>query len=170
MAGTAFFTKDVCASWQNGLFWAVFLVLVFLGIFLKFTKFGRVLKISGAEKDVLFSCVIKQADFQVFAWAFAGFLATFSGILCTFKFAAFVPNVCVGRGWIALALFFVGKKSSFGVILATVFYAFLEYCINNISVIFGGIFANINSTVLFAIPYFVILVMLFFVCGKDSRN
>ena len=37
--------------------------------------------------------------------------------------------------------------------------------------LFGGIFANINSTVLLAVPYFVILVMLFFVRGKSiSQN
>ena len=171
VSGTAYFTKDVGTSWQNGLFVVVFIILAFIVIFLKFTKTGRVLKVSGKEKDVLFSCGIKQENFQMFAWTLAGFLATFSGILCTFKFSAFVPNVCAGRGWIALALVFVGKKSPFGVILATIFYAFLEYCINNVSVIFGGIFANINSTVLLAVPYCVILLMLFFVRGKSiSQN
>lgn len=167
VTGTSIFTSSVIKSWQTGLFFWIFVVLLCLVLFLKFTKAGRILKVSGREKDVLFSCGIKQENFWIFSWVAASVLASFSGILCTLKFAAFVPNVCAGRGWIALALVFIGKKSSFGVILATIFYAMLEYAINNVSVIFGGIFANINSTVLLAVPYFVILVMLFFVRGKE---
>ena len=163
VTGTSIFTSSVIKS---GLFFWIFAVLLCLVLFLKFTKAGRILKVSGREKDVLFSCGIKQENFWIFSWVAASVLACFSGILCTLKFAAFVPNVCAGRGWIALALVFIGKKSSFGVILATIFYAMLEYGINNVSVIFGGIFANINSTVLLAVPYFVILVMLFFVRGS----
>ena len=171
VTGTNIFTSSVIKSWQTGLFFWIFAVLLCLVFFLKFTKAGRILKVSGREKDVLFSCGIKQENFWIFSWVAASVLACFSGILCTLKFAAFVPNVCAGRGWIALALVFIGKKSSFGVILATIFYAMLEYGINNVSVIFGGIFANINSTVLLAVPYFVILVMLFFVRGKTiSQN
>lgn len=167
VTGTSFFTSSVIKSWQTGLFFWIFAVLLCLVLFLKFTKAGRILKVSGREKDVLFSCGIKQENFWIFSWVAASVLASFSGILCTLKFAAFVPNVCAGRGWIALALVFIGKKSSFGVIFATIFYAMLEYAINNVSVIFGGIFANINSTVLLAVPYCVILAMLFFVRGKS---
>lgn len=175
LTGTELFSQSVISSWQKGLFLVIFACLVCILVFIRFTKVGRILKVSGSEKEVLFSVGIKQENFQIFSWCLAGFLAVFSGILCTFKFAAFVPNVCAGRGWIALALVFIGKKSPLGVILATIFYACLEYGINNISVIFGGIFANINSTVLLSIPYFVILALLFVSfkrekIGKNHRH
>lgn len=149
---------------------AVFVLIVLFFVFLRYTKAGLALQVSGLRPDFLFFRGFDYTKLYHLAWALVGFLSCFSGILCTLKFQGYVPNVCSGRGWVALALVFIGKKKPLGVLLATVFYSLLEFVINNNSTVFGGLIKNVNPTLLLSLPYFVILLALFFMRTDKAES
>lgn len=136
---------------------------IFLFYILTFTKWGLTLKISGKSKDVLELNGISSKEIRFSAWAIAGFLAAFAGAVLTIRLQSFVPNISSGKGWIALAIVFLGRRKAFGVIIATLIFSGLEHLSSNLQ---GAI--KIPNAVLLSIPYFVALFLFLFV--KKEKN
>ena len=67
---------------------------------------------------------------RVAAFGLSGLLAGIGGAYLTFSLGAYVPNVSAGRGWIALAALYLGRRTPGGAALACLFFAAAETAAN----------------------------------------
>ncbi len=74
-----------------------------------------------------------------------------------------MPNISSGKGWIALAVVFLGHKNIFGVVLATLLFAAAEYASNRLQ----GL-NIIKPAMLLAMPY-IFALLLFAVVPSKKR-
>ena len=138
-------------------------VLFITGIMLFFSRWGLRTRITGTNADVLSVRGISPAKYRILSWTIAAAFAGAAGTLCMLRLSAFVPNISSGRGWLALASVFLGRKTFAGTILAAVSFSASEYLANNISS------PLISPTVLPALPY-IIALLLFYLLGKKKIN
>jgi len=132
---------------------SVFLVGAYL--FLKKTKYGLYLRITGTDSDVLIAKGVNPLICRVGAWCASALFASVAGAFLAVRVASFVPNISSGRGWMALAAVYLGRKKTWRVVVAV-----LIFCIADIFSITIQNYINIPSAVLLSFPYLVVLVLI----------
>ena len=85
---------------------------------------------------------------RVAAFGLSGFLAGIAGAYLTSSLGAYVPNVSAGKGWIALAALYLGRRTPGGAALACLFFAAAETAANTAQ----GSF-NLPSSLFLGFPY-----------------
>ncbi len=85
---------------------------------------------------------------RIAALVISGLACGAAGGLLVLSLRAYVPNVSAGRGWIALAAIYLGKRRPWGVLAATVLFGAAELAAN----IAQGMFA-LPSPLFMALPY-----------------
>lgn len=128
------------------------------------TRWGLRTRVTGSSASVLSARGINPAFYRITAWGIAGVCSAWAGILCTLRLSSFVPNVSAGRGWIALAAVFLGRRSLTGTIIAALVFTAAEYAVTVMSAGNG----TISPTMLLAIPY-VAALLLFTVCPDIKK-
>lgn len=132
---------------------------------LYFTKHGLCIRISGSDSDVLEAKGICSAKYKSLAWIIAALSGSFCGCTLVLRLSSFIPSIASGRGWIALAAVFLGKKNPLTIIIAVLVFSAAEVCssfIQNISAL-----STIPSSLLLALPYIVTLVMVLILPKKN---
>ncbi|MGI5172926.1 ABC transporter permease [Treponema sp. OMZ 840] len=149
VTGTGVFS-DVSVSFSR-LPAAVFawIVSAALAFILYKTVWGMRIRITGESPEVLASRGIGVNAYKSSAWRISALCAGVSGIIYCLKLSAFVPNISAGKGWLALAAVFLGRKTVRGTFLAVIVFAAAEYAANRLQV-FSKTFP---PSVLISLPY-----------------
>lgn len=139
---------------------AFLMVLSFL--FLKKTRYGLYLRITGSDSDVLVAKGVNPLICRVGAWCGSAFFASVAGVFLAVRVASFVPNISSGRGWMALAAVYLGRKNPLRIIIAVTIFCAADYFAANIQ----NVLPSIPVSVLLSLPYFVMLALICF----DKKN
>ena len=105
---------------------AAWACVVIFAVALNRTVPGLRLKASGLSPETATERGIRPWLYREMAWAIAAFLAALAGAALTFRVGAYAPGGIAGRGWIALALVYLGFRRVWGVALAAIIFSFAE--------------------------------------------
>lgn len=131
---------------------------------LNYTVFGLRLKTRGINKKVLLYAGINSHLYRIYGIVISSLLAAMAGIFLSMELRSFTPNISGGRGWIALIIVFLGRKSPLGILIsATIFAA--ATMLSNI-----GQVSQIPEEVILATPYILTLLALILSNFKRSRS
>lgn len=138
---------------------AIVVTAVFIAMsvfFLRFSRTGLYLIITGSDADVLTAKGVNPGKLRTLSWCLAALYGSIAGILLATRLSSFVPNISSGRGWMALAAVFLGKKKPLRIVAAV-----LIFCLADI---FGANIQNylpgIPSSLLISLPYLVSLLLI----------
>ena len=113
-------------SGQNPFTYAAWACAIISAVMLKRTVPGLRLRASGLSGDAASERGIRPGLYLEGAWTLAAFLAALAGAALTFRVGAYAPGGIAGRGWIALAVVFLGFRKVWGVVLAALIFSFAE--------------------------------------------
>lgn len=134
-------------------------VLIIAGIlFLVKSRHGLYIRITGSDSDVLLAKGVNPVVYKVLSWGIAALYASVAGGLLTFRLSSFVPNISSGRGWMALAAVFLGRKNPIRIVICVLVFCFAD----NLAASVQNIFEAIPSSVIISLPYIVALLMISF--------
>ena len=130
--------------------------VVIFTLVLKRTVPGLRLQASGLSPQAAIERGIRPWIYRETAWALAAFLAALAGAALTFRVGAYAPGGIAGRGWIALALVFLGFRRVWGVALVAIIFSFAE----RLGFVIQG-FGVLPATALLGLPSALALVFYF---------
>lgn len=134
----------------------VTIVLITLGTWvLFFTQKGIYFRTTGSESNVLILKGINPSVYRILSWGITGLFASQAGTLLAMRISSFVPNISAGRGWMALAAVYLGKRKMWKIILFVLIFCAADYFGANIQNIFPGI----PSSLLIALPYLTVFLL-----------
>ncbi|MDR2941871.1 MAG: ABC transporter permease [Treponema sp.] len=129
------------------------------------TPFGY--RLRACEKDVcaLVSLGIRPQAYQTTALLISGFLCGIGGSFLSLNLGAFVPGMSAGKGWIALAVIFLGGRNPLGVLFAAFIFSLAEAFSN-----YSQGFMSLPADFLLAFPYITALIALIFISIFPRRG
>lgn len=136
--------------------------------FLYYTKGGLCLRISGSDSNVLEAKGISSARYKTASWCITALCGALCGCCLCLRLSSFVPSISAGRGWIALAIVFLGHKKPLLIAVSTLVFSAAEVCssyIQNISFL-----KDVPSSILLALPYILCLVLILFIPDKSRSE
>ena len=136
---------------------------IITAIFLKKTVPGLRLRASGLSPETAAERGLRPGRYRDGAWAAAAFLAALAGASLTFRVASYSPGGVAGRGWIALALVYLGFRKVGGVTIAALVFILAE----RIGYRAQGL-GSLPATALLGLPY--ALALLFYIMGNYRRQ
>ncbi|MBQ9237732.1 MAG: ABC transporter permease [Treponema sp.] len=119
------------------------------------TRSGLYLRITGTDSAVLISRGIDASWNRTHAWCIAAACGALAGSFLAIRLSSFVPNGAGGRGWIALACVFLGKKRVLPVISAAILFCLIQYATYTLPIV-----QHIAPSLLIALPYVAILFLI----------
>ena len=133
---------------------AIFVALAV--IFLRYGRLGLYVRVAGSDADVLKAKGVNPGNLRTLSWYLASLYGTLAGILLTLRLSSFVPNISSGRGWMALAAVFLGKKKPLRIVAAVIIFCLADIFGANIQ----NYFPCIPSSFLISLPYLVSLLLI----------
>ncbi|MCR4939548.1 MAG: ABC transporter permease [Treponemataceae bacterium] len=133
----------------------------------KYTKWGLRLVVTGEAPLLLEKKGVNSSFYRSSSWLLAGVFASLAGSILTLRLSSFVPNVSSGRGWIALAAVFLGRRNVFGIIASSLLFTVAGYAADAIQTVAG--FSFIPPSILPALPYIAATVV-FFIGGEKNNS
>jgi len=141
----------------------IFLLYVIFGIFLLIvswiavykTPFGYRLRACEKNADTLVNLGIKPQFYQTTAILISGFFCGIGGSFLSLTLGAFVPGMSAGKGWISLAIIFLGGRRPAGILAAAFVFAVAESYSN-----YAQGFWSIPVDFILAFPYICTLLTL----------
>lgn len=124
---------------------------------LRFTRTGLYIRITGSDADVLASRGIQVSWCRTIAWSFAAGYGALAGCFLCIRLSSFVPNISSGRGWIALAAVFLGKKKPLLTATAVIVFSAAGYASSYLQ----NILPSIPQSLLISLPYLTALCLCF---------
>jgi len=134
------------------------LLLLISQILIYKTPFGYRLRACDKNSAALVSLGIKTKSYQICAILISGFFCGIGGSFLSLNLGVFVSGMSAGKGWIALALIFLGAKRPFGVLIAAFVFAFAEAFSN-----YAQGFWSIPLDIILAFPFVCALFAMIFV-------
>lgn len=131
------------------------ILLILAILFLRFSQQGIYIRITGSSADVLESKGINPSCYRIAAWTISAFFTFFSGCFLTLRISSFVPNIASGKGWMALASVYLGKKKPWKICLFVLIFCTADF----ISAHIQNYFPNISSSALLSFPYLLVLII-----------
>lgn len=123
-----------------------------------FTQKGIYFRICGNDQDVLTVKGIFPSTYRIASWTIAAFFASQAGSLLAMRISSYVPNLASGKGWMALAAVYLGKKKIWLVVTCAIIFCATDYFSANIQNYVQGV----PSSVLLALPYLIALLITVF--------
>jgi simple sugar transport system permease protein len=124
--------------------------VVATALILNRTRMGLRLRAVGVSPEAATDRGIRAGRYVAGAWCAAAALAALGGAAITFRVGAYSPGGIAGRGWISIAIVYLGFRNAWGVAAAAVFFAAAEYAANAAQGTVGT-FA-VPATVLLGLP------------------
>ena len=125
-------------------------------VFLKYSRHGLYIRITGSDADVLKAKGVNPGNLRTLSWSLSALYGSLAGILLALRLSSFVPNISSGRGWMALAAVFLGKKKPLRIVAAVLIFCFADIFAANIQNYIPGI----PSSFLISLPYLVSLILI----------
>lgn len=125
-------------------------------LFLNFTQKGTYFKIVGSNPDVLTARGINVSNYEIAAWCIAAFFGAMAGCFLPLRISSFVPNISSGRGWMALAIVFFGRKKILRITFAVIIFCGTDYFATHIQ----NYIPNIPSSFILSLPYLLIILLM----------
>ena len=140
---------------------AIITTILFITIailYLKKTQGGIYFRITGSDPEVLTVRGVSPSIYRIAAWSIAGIFASLSGSFLAMRISSFVPNLASGKGWLALAAVFMGKRRLPLIALYAVIFCAVD---------FGAVYIQnyipaLPSSVVLSLPYIVSLLLVVF--------
>lgn len=134
-------------------------VLIAAGIlFLIKSRHGLYIRITGSDSDVLLAKGVRPNVYKILSWGIAALYASVAGGLLTLRLSSFVPNIASGRGWMALAAVFLGRKNPLRIVICVLIFCLADGFAANIQ----NLISVIPSSVIISLPYIVSLLLISF--------
>lgn len=147
-----YFSFDPLKSKIGILVTAIILVITSLYFLFK-TPHGLYLRITGSDPDVLNVKGINPVRCRIYSWGFAAFFASIAGSFLAIRINSYVPNISGGRGWIALAAVYLGRKNLFVVAAAVIIFTAVDYAGISLQSVIPSGFVN-------ALPYLTTILLI----------
>ncbi|MCL2180552.1 MAG: ABC transporter permease [Treponema sp.] len=128
------------------------------------TPFGYRLRACGKNSQSLVSLGINPKIYQSSAVLLSGFFCGIGGSFLSLNLGAYVPGMSAGKGWIALAVIFLGMKKPAGVLAAAFIFALAESLSN-----FAQGSLQIPADFILAFPYICTLTAMILVSLKTTN-
>ena len=125
-------------------------------VFLSYGRHGLYIRIAGSDADVLKAKGVNPGYIRTLAWTLAALYGSTAGTLLAMRLSSFVPNISSGRGWMALAAVFLGKKKPLRIVAAVIIFCLADIFSANIQNYIQGI----PSSFLISLPYLVSLLLI----------
>ena len=125
-------------------------------IFLRYSRPGLYIRITGSDADVLKAKGVNPAHIRTLSWTLASLYGSAAGCILAARLSSFVPNISSGRGWMALAAVFLGKKKPLRIVAAVLIFCLADIFSANIQNYITGI----PSSLLISLPYLVSLLLI----------
>jgi ABC-type uncharacterized transport system permease subunit len=132
---------------------------------IQLTRPGLYLRITGSDSDVLSSRGVNTSWYRTASWCTAAAYASAAGCILSMRLSSFVPNISSGRGWLALAAVFLGRRSSAGTAAAVLVMCGAEYAAVNLQ----NVFSNIASPLLISLPYIIALLFILIEPARENK-
>ncbi len=126
---------------------AVLLVFI-MWYLLTWTPLGLRIRAIGLQPHVSQIRGLSPFKLRLTALTISGLACGVAGALLVFSLRSYVPNISAGKGWIALAAIYVGRRRLWGVLWATLLFGITELAANSAQ----GIL-ELPSSLLMAFPY-----------------
>lgn len=126
-------------------------------VFLKYSRYGLYIRITGSDAPVLKAKGVNPSNIQTLSWALAALYGSMAGVLLGMRLSSFVPNISSGRGWMALAAVFLGRKNPVRIIISVLIFCFADIFSANIQNYIQGI----PNSFLLSFPYIISLILIF---------
>jgi general nucleoside transport system permease protein len=142
----------------SGHVWLVYvswLLLALTALIVYRTPFGMRLRAVGFNAKAALALGVSPRRFQLGSLLISGFTCALAGAMLTLTLGAFVPNVSSGRGWIALVIIYLGKRTPLGILLGSIVFGLVEYASNYLQAA-----SSVPSGLLLAMPFFVTVIVL----------
>lgn len=136
------------------LFFALLLIFI-IWIIINKTAFGYRLRACDKNSEALFSLGIEPQTYKITALLLSGFFCGIGGSFLSLNLGAFVPGMSAGKGWIALAVIFLGARKPLGILGAAFVFALAESFSN-----YAQGFFRIPADFILAFPYICTLVVM----------
>lgn len=127
-------------------------------LILLLTRPGLYIRITGSDADVLTAKGISPGFYRICSWCVAALFCSFSGIFLALRINSYVPNIASGRGWMALAAVFLGKKKPWRIIAAVMIFCCADFFASNIQ----NYLPSIPNPVILSFPYLIAFLLIFF--------
>ena len=124
--------------------------VAFAVIFLRYGRLGLYVRVAGSDADVLKAKGVHPGYIRTLSWTLA------AGTILAMRLSSFVPNISSGRGWMALAAVFLGKKKPLRIVAAVLIFCMADIFSANIQNYISGI----PSSFLISLPYLVSLLLI----------
>jgi len=134
------------------------LLLIVVWLALYKTPFGFRLRACDKDSKALVSLGINPVFYKVISIIVSGVFCGIGGSFLSLNLAAFVPGMSSGRGWISLAVIFLGLKKPAGILAAAFVFAAAEAFSN-----YAQGFWNIPADFILAFPYIFSLIAIIMV-------
>jgi len=148
------------------LIFAFFLLFLIVVVIFK-TPYGYRLRACEKNSEALVSLGIKPEFYQVTALLISGFFCGIGGSFLSLNLGAFVPEMSAGKGWIALAVIFLGMRKPLGVLAACFAFALAQSISNH-----AQGFLSISADFILAFPYicaFLALIIISILSKKTTK-
>lgn len=122
-----------------------------------FTQKGIYFRTTGLHADILEIKGVNPSIYKIASWGVSGFFAAQAGIILSMRISSFVPNLASGRGWMALAAVYLGRKKIWKIILFVLIFCAADFFSANLQ----NYFPNIPNAILLALPYLTVLLLSF---------
>ncbi len=150
---------------QTALGYAAFLLAPAIGLLLWRTLPGLKLRMVGENPYAAETQGVSVAHVRTAALIACGALAAAGGAYLSIAYAnTFVEGMSAGRGFIALAIVIVGRRTALGVVLAALFFGF----VTALQFHFQALGLNVPFQFFLVLPYALTLIMLAGVVGRAS--
>ncbi len=123
------------------------------------TRVGLSLRVTGSDSAVLDATGISSSLYKSLSWVVAAVSGALCGAFLTIRLSSYVPGLSSGRGWIALAAVYLGKKRPLVVALAVLLFAIAEYASSYLPNL--AFFSLLPNSILLSLPYILALLMIF---------
>ncbi|MBO4533119.1 MAG: ABC transporter permease [Treponema sp.] len=124
-------------------------------LFLTKTQKGIYFRITGTDPQVLLVRGVNPALYRILSWGIAAAAAGIAGSIMTLRISSFVPNLASGKGWLALAAVFMGRKKLWKIVIFVIVFCVVEYA----ALLMQNYFPALPSSVILALPYIVSLLI-----------
>ena len=141
------------------------ILLIMSWIVIYKTPFGYRLRACDKNQDALLSLGIKPLLYKTAAIMISGFFCGLSGSFLSLNLGAYVPGMSAGKGWVALAVIFLGARKPQGILAASFVFASAEAYSN-----YAQGFWNIPADFLLAFPYICSLIAMIIVSMVPQKR